>query len=114
MAEDGRSVTVQAVDDMPFPARFCSIERLFEEFNREFFQLFNRPGRRKFGEEDLAFDIEIGVVFPRRVGKSEWHEQHALPIPGNGWNARSDVLDEALERDLAFVDAERADMQGGV
>jgi hypothetical protein len=48
------------------------------------------------------------------VGNSEWHEEGPLPIPGNGRDTRSDVIDEVLEWDLAFVHAERTDMERGV
>ena len=61
--------------------------------------------------EDVISNIEVRVVLPGGVGDAERDEAHALSIAGNERHTRSYLLLERLERYLAFVYGQGADMQ---
>ena len=108
--QEDRVAALMALDDRDSPERMISVKPLTEQLpdeGREHAIVAGRGHRDLF---DMAIEVEVGVVLPRRIGEAQGRGYHALAIARQQMQPGSEQLDELIAREVPLVDHALADV----
>ena len=108
--QEDRVAALMALDDRDPPERMVSVKPLTEQLpdeGREHAVVARRGHRDLF---DMAIEVEVGVVLPRRIREAQGRGYHALAIAREQVQPGSEQLDELIAREVPLVDHALADV----
>ena len=108
--EEDRVAALMALDDRDPPEGMVSVEPLAEQLPDEGGEHAIVARRRHRDLLDMATEVEVWVVLPRRIGQAQGRGYHALAIAREQMQTGSEQLDELIAREVPLVDHALADV----
>src|SRR5271165_6190055 len=109
--EDGRAPAFEPIEQMHLPQRAVSNQRGLVDAHRGLYEITSRGSRRQLVVLDMVVDMEIGVVFERRVGQIKGNEHQALSIATKKMQSRGHLMLEFIDGDCVFEKRNGTDVQ---